>query len=139
MLRAELRPKPSTQETRPRTVTSPGSQGSPTQQAGLASPPSKGSMSGLANMKRKLANIDNERDKITNSQQKIKDDVSEMTDSFRKMSGDIVNLQKYLSDLSESFSRQMKELKEMMYSLINSRLIPKRGSPKRKKGEVKGH
>jgi hypothetical protein len=41
----------------------------------------------------------------------IKDDVSEMTDSFTKMSGDMVNLRKYLSDLSESVVRQMKELK----------------------------
>jgi hypothetical protein len=43
-------------------------------------------------MKRKLADIYQERDKIINSQQKIKDDVSEMTDSFTKMSGDMVNL-----------------------------------------------
>jgi hypothetical protein len=47
-----------TQQTRPRTVPSPGSQVSLTQQAGLASPPSEGAMSGLANMKRKLALID---------------------------------------------------------------------------------
>jgi hypothetical protein len=54
------------------------------------------------------------------------------------MSGDMVNLQKDLSDLSESVALQMKELKEMMSSLINSRLIPKRGSPKRKKGKSSG-
>jgi DNA repair ATPase RecN len=96
--------------------------------------PSEGAMSGLANMKRKLAEIDKEREKIINIQQKIKDDVSEMTDSFSKMSGDMVNLRKDLSDLSESVGRQMKELKEIMSSLINSRLNPTRGSPKRKKG-----
>jgi predicted nucleic acid-binding Zn-ribbon protein len=59
-------------------------------------------MSGLANVKRKLVEIDKEREKIIFSQQKIKDDVSEMTDSFTKMSGDMVNLRKELSDLSES-------------------------------------
>jgi hypothetical protein len=32
----------------------------------------------------------------------------------------------------------MKELKEMMSSLINSRTIPSRGSPKRKKGKCSG-
>jgi hypothetical protein len=48
-------------------------------------------MSGLTNMKRKLAEIDKEGEKFIN-QQKIKDDVSEMTDFFTKMSGDIVNL-----------------------------------------------
>jgi Sec-independent protein translocase protein TatA len=59
-----------------------------------------------------------------------------MTDSFtNKMSGDMVNLRKDLSDLSESVGRQMKELKEMMSSLTNSRTIPSRGSPKRKKGK----
>jgi hypothetical protein len=42
------------------------------------------------------------------SQQKIKDNVSEMTDSFTKTSGDMVNLQKDLSNLSESVGRQMK-------------------------------
>jgi uncharacterized protein YPO0396 len=128
-----------TQQTIPRTVLSPGSQGSPTQQAGLASPPSKGVMSGLSNIKRKLAEIDKEREKIINSQQKIKDDVNEMNDSFTRMSVNMVNLRKYLSDLSESVGRQMKELKKMMSSLINSRSIPTRGSPKRKKLEVKRH
>jgi hypothetical protein len=53
-------------------------------------------MSGLANMKRKLAETDKEREKIINSQHKIKDDVSEITDSFTKMSCDMVNLRKDL-------------------------------------------
>jgi hypothetical protein len=61
-----------------------------------------------------------------------------MTDSFTKMSGDMVNLRKDLSDLSESVGRQMKELKEMMSSFINIRTIPSRGSPKRKKGKSSG-
>jgi hypothetical protein len=64
--------------------------------------------------------------------------VSEITESFKKMSGDMVNLQKYLSDLSESVGRQMKELKEMMSSLIKGRLVPKRGLPKHKKGKSSG-
>jgi hypothetical protein len=34
--------------------------------------------------------------------------------------------------------QQMKELKEMMSSLINSRTIPSRGLPKRKKGKSSG-
>jgi DNA anti-recombination protein RmuC len=95
-------------------------------------------MSGLANMKRKLAEIDNEREKIINSQQKIKDGLSEMTDSFTKMSGDMVNLQKYLSDLSESVGRKMKELTEIMSSLINSRLIPTRSHQNEEKGKSSG-
>jgi hypothetical protein len=61
-----------------------------------------------------------------------------MTDSFTKMSGDMVNLRKDLSDLSESVGRQMKELKEMMSSLINSRTIPSIGSSKSKKGKSSG-
>jgi hypothetical protein len=61
-----------------------------------------------------------------------------MTDSFTKTSGDMVNLRKDLSDLSESVGRQMKELKEMMSSLINSRLNPTRRSPKRKNGKYSG-
>jgi hypothetical protein len=61
------------------------------------------------------------------SQQKIKHDVIEMTDLFTKMSGDMVNLRKYLYDLSESVGRKMKELKEMTSSLINSSTLPSRG------------
>jgi hypothetical protein len=94
-----------TQQTRQRTATSPGPQVSTTQQDGPSSPPSEGAMSGLANMKRKLAEIDKEREKIINIQQKIMDDVSKMTDSFTKMSGDMVNLRKDLSDLSKSVGR----------------------------------
>jgi hypothetical protein len=91
-----------TQHTKPRTASSHGPQVSLTQQTGPASPSSEGAMSSLANVKRKLAEIDKEREKNIFSQQKIKDDVNEMTDSFIKMSGDMVNLQKDLSDLSES-------------------------------------
>jgi hypothetical protein len=117
-----------TQQTQQRTATSPGPQVNPTQLDGPDRLPSEGAISGLANMKRKLAEIYKEREKFINSQQKIKDDVSEMTDSFTKMSGDMVNLRKDLSDLSESVGRQMKELKEIMSSRINSRLNPTRGT-----------
>jgi hypothetical protein len=127
-----------TQHTKPRTAASPGPQVSPTQHTDPASPSSKGAMSGLANVKRKLAEIDKEREKFIFSQQKIKDDVREMTELFSKMSGDMVNLLKDLSDLIESVGRQMKELKDMMSSLINSRNIASRGSPKRKKGKSSG-
>jgi hypothetical protein len=127
-----------TQHTKQRTVSSPGTQVSPTQQTGPANPSSESAMSGLANVKRKLAEIDKERQKNIFSRQKIKDDVSEMTDSFTKMSGDMVNLRKDLSYLSESVGRKMKELKEMMSSLINNRTIPLRRSPKRKKGKSSG-
>jgi hypothetical protein len=95
-------------------------------------------MSGLTNVKRKLAEIDKGREQNMFSQQKIKDDVSEITDSFTKMRGDMVDLRKDLFDLSESVGRQIKELRETMSSLINSRKIPSRGSPKRKKGKSSG-
>jgi hypothetical protein len=127
-----------TQHTKQKPAPSHGPQVSPTQHTGPSIPSSEGAMSGLANVKRKLAEIDKEREKNIFSQQKIKDDVSEMTDSFTKMSGDIVNLRTDLSDLSESVGRQMKELKEMMSSLINRRTIPLRGSPKRKNGKSSG-
>jgi galactokinase/mevalonate kinase-like predicted kinase len=89
-------------------------------------------------LKRKLAEINKEREKNIFSKEKIKDDVSEMTDSFTKMSDDMVNLRKDLSDMSESVGRQMKELKEMMSSLISNRTIHSRSSPKRKKGKSSG-
>jgi hypothetical protein len=120
-----------TQQTKHKPAPSPGPQVSPTQQPSPASPSSEGAMSGLANVKRKLAEIYKEREKNIFSQQKIKDDVSEMTDSFTKMSGNMVKLRKDLSDLSESVGRQMKELKEMMSSLINTSTLPSRGSSKR--------
>jgi predicted nucleic acid-binding Zn-ribbon protein len=95
-------------------------------------------MSGLAKVRRKLSEIDKESKKIIFSQQKIKDDVSEMTDSFTNMSGDMVNLRKDLSDMSESVGRQMKELKEMMSSLLNNSMLPSRGLSKRKKAKSSG-
>jgi hypothetical protein len=55
--------KTATQQTRPRTVPSPGAQVNPTQQTDPASPPSKGAMSGLTTVKRKLSEIDREREK----------------------------------------------------------------------------
>jgi hypothetical protein len=108
--------KTATQHTKQKLVSSPGPQFSPTQQTGPATSSSEGAMSSLAHVKLKVAEIDKEREKNIFSQQKIKDDVSEMTDSFTKMSSNMVNLRKDLSDLSESVGRQMKELKEMMFS-----------------------
>jgi hypothetical protein len=52
-----------TQHTTQKPAPSPGPQVSPTQQTGPASPSSEGAMSGLANVKRKLAEIDKERKK----------------------------------------------------------------------------
>jgi hypothetical protein len=63
-------------------------------------------MSGLANVKCKLAEIEKEREKMIFSQQKIKDDVSEMTDWFTNMSGGMVNVRAYLSNLSENVGRK---------------------------------
>jgi hypothetical protein len=53
-----------TQHTKQKPAPSPGPQVSPTQQTGPASPSSEGAMSGLANVKLKLAEIDKEREKI---------------------------------------------------------------------------
>jgi hypothetical protein len=86
--------KTATQHTKQKPAPSPGPQVSPNQHTGPASPSSEGATSGLASVKRKLAEIDKERENFIFSQQKIKDDVSEMTDSFTKMSGDMVNLRK---------------------------------------------
>jgi hypothetical protein len=97
-----------TQHTKQKTAPSPGAQVSPTQQTGAAGPSSEVDKYDLANVKRKLAEINKEREKFIFSQQKIKDDVSEINDSLTKMSGDMVNLRKDLSDLSESVGRQMK-------------------------------
>jgi hypothetical protein len=72
--------KTATQQTKHKPAPSHGPQVSPTQQPSPASPSSEGNMSSLANVKRKLAEIDKERKKSIFSQQKIKDNVSEMTD-----------------------------------------------------------
>jgi hypothetical protein len=85
-------------------------------------------------VKRKLSEIDKEREKNIFSEQNIEQDMSEMTDSFTKMSGDMVNLRKDLSDLSESVGRQMQQLKEMMSSLLNNSTLPSRGLSKRERG-----
>jgi hypothetical protein len=127
-----------TQHTKQKPAPIPGPQVSPTQQTGPSSPSSKGAMSGLAKVKRKLAEIDKERQKKSFSQQKIKDDVSEMTDLLTKTSSDMVKLRKDLSNLSESVGRKMKELKKMISSLTNSKTIPSRGLPKRKEGKYSG-
>jgi hypothetical protein len=66
------------QHTKQKPAPSPGPQ--VTQQTGPTSPSIEGAMSGLANVKRKLVEIDKERETFMFSQQKIKDDVSEMTD-----------------------------------------------------------
>jgi hypothetical protein len=50
------------------------------------------------------------------------------------MSGDMVNLRKDLSDLSESVGRQIKQLKEMMSSFLTAEKFPREAREKGKRG-----
>jgi hypothetical protein len=64
--------------------------------------------------------------------------MSKMTKYFTKMSGYMVNIRKYMTDLSESFDRKMKEIRGMMSLIINSKPVATCRSPKCKKGKSNG-
>jgi septal ring factor EnvC (AmiA/AmiB activator) len=52
---------------------------------------------GMQQLKRKLAEIDQERSQFKTQQQKVEDDVSTLTQSMNKMGGDILNIRHYMA------------------------------------------
>jgi SMC interacting uncharacterized protein involved in chromosome segregation len=64
----------------------------------------------IDDLKRKLAEIDVERNRYSAQQQKVEDDVSTLTQSIHKMASDIIDICKDIHGLST----QMKEITDIL-------------------------
>jgi hypothetical protein len=74
---------------------------------------------GFVDLKRKLAEIDAERNRYSAQQQKVEYDVSTMTQSMHKMASDVVDTRKDMNGLST----QMKEITELLKKRFNMKLV----------------
>jgi chromosome segregation ATPase len=65
---------------------------------------------GIDDLKKKLAEIDAERNRHSSQQQKVENDVSTLTQSMHKMASDIIDIRKDIHGLST----QMKEITDIL-------------------------
>jgi hypothetical protein len=70
---------------------------------------------GIADLKRKLAEIDIERNNYLAQQQKVEDDVSTLTQSMHKMVSDIIDIRNDMNGIST----QMKEITDILKKQFN--------------------
>jgi hypothetical protein len=74
---------------------------------------------GIVDFKRKLAEIDAERNRYSAQQQKVEDDVSSLTQSMHKMASDIIDIRKDMNGLST----EMKEITNIHKKQFNMKQV----------------
>jgi methyl-accepting chemotaxis protein len=74
---------------------------------------------GIGDLKRKLAEIDAERNRYSAQQQKVEDDVSTLTQSMHKISSDIIDIGKGMNCLST----HMKEIADILKKQFNMKQV----------------
>jgi septal ring factor EnvC (AmiA/AmiB activator) len=72
---------------------------------------------GIDEIKKKLFEIDVERNRYSSQQQKVEDDVSTLTQSMHKMASDIIDIRKDMNGLST----QMKEITDFLKKQFNTK------------------
>jgi seryl-tRNA synthetase len=94
---------------------------------------------GIDDLKRKLAEIDAERNRYSIQQQKVEDDVSTLTQSMHKMASDIIDIHKDMNGLSTKMKEitdiQKKKMKQVETNMITSP-PRKRRTGKKRSGSV---
>jgi hypothetical protein len=96
------------------TPTSTGVQNSP-----MSEPPSlphEGAASGLSNVKKRLAEIENERLAFKAEKIALDDEVSTLTKYVSKMSEEMLEIRRDLTELGSSLKKQRSHLKELIFA-----------------------
>jgi hypothetical protein len=78
---------------------------------------SSGNVTGLSNLKRKMAAIDLEREAFKVDQASIKEEVSTMTSSLEKMADDIIAVQQDMTNMSARFLSDIADLKQLILNM----------------------
>jgi hypothetical protein len=83
---------------------------------------SPGAITGLINLKRKMAAIDLEREAFKVDQSSLKEEVSTMTSSLEKMVDDIIAVQQDMNKMSARFHFDIADLKQFILNMyVNKR------------------
>jgi hypothetical protein len=78
---------------------------------------SPGAITGLSNLKRKMAAIDLERGDFKVYQASLKEEVSKMTSSLKKMADDIIAVRQDMTNMSARFRSDMADLKQLILNM----------------------
>jgi hypothetical protein len=92
---------------------------------------SPGAITGLSNLKRKMAAIDLKREAFKVDQSSLKKEVSTMARSLEKMVSDIIPVRKYMKKMSAIFRSDIADLKQLILNMS----AKKRGGKKSKQSE----
>jgi hypothetical protein len=78
---------------------------------------SPGAITGLSNLKRKMAAIDLEREAFKVYQASIKEEVSTMTSSLEKMAEDIIAVRQDMTNMSARFRSDIEDLNQLILNM----------------------
>jgi hypothetical protein len=78
---------------------------------------SPGAITGLSNLKIKMAAIDLEREAFKVDQSSLKEEVSTMTSSLEKMADDIIEVRQDMTNMSARFRFNIEDLKQLILNM----------------------
>jgi hypothetical protein len=83
--------------------------------------PSEGAISGLSKLKRKLAEIDKERELYKIEQTKMEDEISTVTNSLSKLGYQMIQIQQDMTTLSGSRRTELAEMKQIILGMSSKK------------------
>jgi hypothetical protein len=100
---------------------------------------SKGAISGLSNLKRKLAEKDNEGELYKIEQTKMEDEISTVTNSLSKLGDQMINLRQEMMAFSGNTRAEFIEMKNILLGMNNKRQHLQDEKPNGVQKRVKRH
>jgi chromosome segregation ATPase len=82
---------------------------------------SEGAISGLSKLKRKLAEIDKERELYKIEETKKEDEISTVTNSLSKLGDQMIEMQQDMTALSGSLRTELAEMKQIILGMISKK------------------
>jgi chromosome segregation ATPase len=93
----------------------------------------EGAISGLSNLKRKLAEIDKEREIYKIEQTKMEDEISTVTNSLSKLGDQMIQMRQDMTALSGNMRAELAEMKNILLGMNKKTASPRRKTHRRKK------
>jgi hypothetical protein len=82
---------------------------------------SEGAISGLSKLKRKLAEIDKERELYKIEQTKMEDEISTVTNSLSKLGYQMIEMKQDMTALSGSLRTELTEMKQILLGMSSKK------------------
>jgi chromosome segregation ATPase len=93
----------------------------------------EGAISGLSKLKRKLAEIDKERELYKIEQSKMEDEISTVTTSLSKLGDQMIEMRQDMTALSGSLRTELAEMKQILLGMSKKTPSPRWKTHRREK------